>query len=178
MNLEYLGAQDIEGYAFRTIRTDAAIKIFQPRSFTEAWPGSSEITLVGSKQTFIGPLNNANIRNLMSPGIKRFFYMQGVPMPWKIEKNMDILFAYQLEATGGIHFVLDSNVEVAEVLRRGNVKASQSSWKGGIFALVLFFPISLLFWKKLVKKQLAVMKPVPEYSSFQAFIAKNYLKKT
>lgn len=178
MNLEYLGAQDIDGYSFRTVRSDATIKIFQPKNFTEAWPGSSEISLVGSKHAFIGPLSNNNMRHLMGPGIKRYFYLQGVPMPWKIEKNVDILFAFQLEATGGIHFLVETQLEIQEALRRGFIKASQSSRKSGIILLLLFFPLSLLFWGKLVKKHATNPKILPEFSNFQAFIAKNYLKKT
>jgi hypothetical protein len=174
MNIEYIGAQEIDGYTFRCIRTDAEAKIFQPKNFQEAWPGSSEISLPEAKFVFIGPASNNNIRRLLAPGVKRYFYIHNVPFPWKVEKNLDILFAYQLESTGGIHFLLESSPEIAEVMRRGQAKSTHSGRKMGILLTVLFFPISLLFWNTLLKKHHSTIKPLPDFTAFQTFISKTY----
>jgi hypothetical protein len=173
MGLEYLGGKDIGGYKLRSIRTDSKTKLYQPKSFTEVWPGSREIFLADHRQYYIGPISASHARNLTAPGTKRLYYLENVWMPWKIKRHMNILFGYQIESTGKIYFLIESPAEIAAVIK----KSANSTWKFAVVALVLFFPVSLLFWSKLFGNPNAHLMKAPEFSDFQAFVGQNYLKK-
>jgi hypothetical protein len=173
MNIEYIGAQDIGGYKLRAIRTDSKTKVFQPKSFTAVWPGSRELFLTDFRRFFIGPISANHAKNLTTPGTKRLFYLENVWLPWKIKRHMDILFGYQLEETGSIYFLIESPAEITAVLK----KSANSNWKLGVIALVLFFPISLVFWNRLFGNPNAHLMKAPEFSDFQSFVGLTYYKK-
>jgi hypothetical protein len=172
MHIQYLDSDSVGGYKMQAIRTNDVAQIFQPKFFNQVWPGSREILMQGINKSFIGPMSAFHVRNLTAPGTKRLFYLEDVWMPWKIQRHMNILFGYQLEATGSIYFLIESSDNVTDVI----VNSVNSSWQKNIISFLLFFPISLIFLRKLFKNKESNIKAVPDFESFQTFVAKNYMK--
>lgn len=172
MNIQYLGSEEIGGYKLQAIRTNDVAQIFQPKSFSEVWPGSREILLKTVQKSFIGPLSAFHIRNLTSSGIKRLFYLEDVWMPWRIQRHVNILFGYQLEETGSIYFLIESSSDLNEVI----VYSENSNWQSNVISFLLFFPISLVFLKKLFNSSSRNIKPVPSFDLFQKFVADHFMK--